>query len=69
MTYEQGFADGERAAFDDARRGIVRNAADPTDAYTRGFHDGYTPRTATWRVYRREDWLKKMQTAFEMVAQ
>lgn len=69
MTYEQGFADGERQAFEDARKGIVRQAADPSDAYGRGFFDGYTPRSSSWRVYRRDDWLKRMERAFEMVAQ
>ena len=67
MTYEQGFSEGERQAWDDARRGIVRTAAEPTDAWSRGFADGYTPRSATWRVNRRADWLKTMEQAFEVV--
>jgi hypothetical protein len=50
MTYEQGFAAGERAAFFDARNGHLRRVmSNPVDAYDRGYTDGYTPRSPTWQ--------------------
>lgn len=48
--YEKGFAQGEADAFSHAQRGIVQPARPPaTTAHERGYQDGYTPRSATWR--------------------
>ena len=50
MSYESGFARGERDAFADRRAGVVREL--PADAFVsaeqRGYLDGYLPRSATW---------------------
>lgn len=49
MTYEAGFAHGERDAFLD-RRGRAQEVrvSLPGREYRRGYVDGYTPRSATW---------------------
>ena len=48
MTYEQGFSDGERAAWFDRKALIPRPFLSEQGDYRRGFVDGYTPRSATW---------------------
>jgi hypothetical protein len=50
--YERGFDAGERRAFSDRRDGApMRGApAQITDAYWRGWWDGYTPRSVTWAL-------------------
>jgi len=48
MTYEQGFSDGERAAFSDRKTGFQRSIPETDGEYWRGFFDGYTPRSSTW---------------------
>lgn len=50
MTYESGFAQGERDAYTDRAAG-AKSEAPPTgrlNPYQRGYWDAYTPRTATW---------------------
>ena len=55
MTYEQGFAAGERAAFFDRRNGSLRRVmSHPVDAYDRGYTDGYTPRSLQWQRLTRQ---------------
>lgn len=48
MTYEQGFSDGERAAWFDRKALIPRAFPSEQGDYRRGFVDGYTPRSSTW---------------------
>lgn len=49
MTYEQGFATGEKDAFDDRADGLSHPATLPRRSeYERGYADGYTPRNPTW---------------------
>lgn len=48
MTYEQGFSKGERAAWLDRSSLIPRAMPEVVDEETRGFVDGYTPRSSTW---------------------
>lgn len=50
MNYEQGFSDGEKAAFRDRKNGFVRAMPEPDNQYRRGFVDGYTPRSSTWAL-------------------
>ena len=50
MNYEQGFSDGEKAAFRDRKVGFVRAMPEPDNPYRRGFVDGYTPRSITWAL-------------------
>ena len=48
-TYESGFAQGERDAYFDRRRGLVREQTHPAaSADEKGYWDAYTPRSATW---------------------
>jgi hypothetical protein len=48
-TYAGGFAQGERDAFHDRRKGVVRELRnDPATEEERGYWDAYSPRTATW---------------------
>jgi hypothetical protein len=54
MTYEQGFAQGERDAFTDRRAGLaLERMPPPTSEGARGYEDGYTPRSATWWTTKR----------------
>lgn len=49
MTYEQGFAQGEKDAHQDRQAGLQpAKFDDPRGEYQRGYEDGYTPRSATW---------------------
>lgn len=49
MSYEGGFAQGERDAFFDRKAGQVREMReDPRTAEERGYWDAYSPRSATW---------------------
>ena len=50
MNYEQGFSDGEKAAFRDRKVGFVRAMPEADNQYRRGFVDGYTPRSITWAL-------------------
>jgi hypothetical protein len=50
MNYEQGFSDGEKAAFRDRKVGFVRAMPDADNEYRRGFVDGYRPRSITWAL-------------------
>lgn len=48
-TYAGGFAQGERDAFTDRRKGVVRELReDPATEEERGYWDAYSPRSATW---------------------
>ena len=49
MSYDAGFAQGERDAFHDRRAGQVREQTEPaTTAEAIGYWAGYVPRSATW---------------------
>jgi hypothetical protein len=49
--YVQGFDAGERAAFNDRRKNIVRIRPERLARdYDRGWWDGYEPRTEGWRL-------------------
>lgn len=50
MNYEQGFSDGEKAAFRDRKVGFVRAMPETDNDYRRGFVDGYTPRSIAWAL-------------------
>ena len=51
MTYEQGFAQGERDAYRDRQMGLkLERMPPPQSEAARGYEDGYTPRSATWWV-------------------
>lgn len=50
MKYAQGFADGERAAFKDRADHLTRQMPIVRDDYSRGYVDGYTPRTIGWAL-------------------
>lgn len=54
MSYEAGFAAGERDAFHDRRAGQVREQTAPAStAEERGYWAGYVPRSATWGALQR----------------
>lgn len=57
MTYEAGFAAGERAAWIDRRDGTVTECPPSMHGdFLRGWRDGYTPRSATWAVRKTAPW-------------
>jgi hypothetical protein len=62
-AYEAGFDWGQRTAFADRRKGIVRCRPDGAlDQRERGFWDGYEPRSESWRMSKVPDtawWLEK----------
>lgn len=48
-TYAGGFAQGERDAFFDRRKNVVRELRnDPATEEELGYWDAYSPRSATW---------------------
>lgn len=49
-TWELGFADGERAAWDDRRNGRRRELPNDDSGYSRGFRAAYQPRSAAWSM-------------------
>lgn len=56
MSYEIGFASGERAAYFDKRNEFTRELPEPVTPEARGFVDGYRPRSAAWvHVTRKHD--------------
>ena len=61
MNYEQGFSDGEKAAFRDRKVGFVRAMPEADNDYRRGFVDGYTPRSIAWalRPTKAAGWWRK----------
>ena len=50
MSYEAGFAQGERDAYADRQMALIRPAPDLSTPYGRGYWDAYRPRSATWAV-------------------
>ena len=67
MTYEQGFAAGEKDAFNDREDGLSHNATLPRRSeYERGYADGYTPRNPAW--WRRGPRAVAAQNVAERVA-
>lgn len=62
-TYAGGFAQGERDAFKDRRRNVVRELrADPETEEERGYWDAYSPRSATLGARQRSP-ARRRQTA------
>lgn len=48
-TYAGGFAQGERDAFHDRRKGQIREMHEhPATEEERGYWDAYSPRSPTW---------------------
>jgi len=50
VSYRTSFIKGERAAWFDRRSFIPRAMPEVVDEETRGFVDGYTPRSSTWAL-------------------
>ena len=66
MTYEQAFAAGERAAFDDRKAGRARvPPAGVLSPFGRAFWDAYVPRSTAWAMTSKpvKHWQEEGETA------